>query len=49
MSWRHARLSELTLLELARIYRARQLAFSIEQNCVYLDADGADEHSPPAG
>jgi ElaA protein len=45
LSWRHARLDDLTPLELARIYRARQLVFSIEQNCVYLDADEADEHS----
>lgn len=32
-------------MELARIYRARQEVFSIEQNCVYLDADEADEQS----
>jgi ElaA protein len=32
-------------LELARIYRARQEVFAIEQNCVYLDADEADEQS----
>jgi ElaA protein len=43
--WRDARLADLTALELARIYRARQLVFTIEQNCVYLDADEADEHS----
>lgn len=43
--WRHARLQQLSPLELARIYRARQQVFSIEQNCVYLDADGADEQS----
>ncbi|MGY4831576.1 GNAT family N-acetyltransferase [Sphaerotilaceae bacterium SBD11-9] len=43
--WREGRLQELTPLELARIYRARQLVFSIEQNCVYLDADEADERS----
>ena len=29
-------------LELARIYRARQQVFTIEQDCVYLDADEAD-------
>ena len=45
LSWRVARLSELTPLELARIYRSRQEVFSIEQNCVYLDADEADEQS----
>ena len=32
-------------MELARIYRARQEVFAIEQNCVYLDADEADEQS----
>jgi len=45
LSWRHARLADLTPMELARIYRARQLVFSIEQNCIYLDADEADERS----
>jgi ElaA protein len=45
VTWRCARLQELTPLELARIYRARQQVFSIEQNCVYLDADEADECS----
>lgn len=45
LSWRCARLELLSSLELARIYRARQLVFSIEQDCVYLDADEADEHS----
>jgi ElaA protein len=45
LSWRHARLAELTPTELARIYRARQLVFAIEQNCIYLDADEADEHA----
>jgi ElaA protein len=43
--WRAGRLNDLIPLELARIYRARQLVFSIEQNCVYLDADEADEQS----
>jgi ElaA protein len=43
--WKNARLNELTPLELARIYRARQEVFAIEQNCVYLDADAADEQS----
>jgi len=45
LSWRCSRLAELGAVELARIYRARQEVFSIEQNCVYLDADEADEHS----
>ena len=45
LNWRHARLTELSAVELARIYRARQEVFSIEQNCIYLDADEADEQS----
>ncbi|MBC7992794.1 MAG: GNAT family N-acetyltransferase [Rhizobacter sp.] len=45
LSWRCVRLPELGALELARIYRARQEVFSIEQNCIYLDADEADEQS----
>lgn len=45
LHWRAARLAQLSPIELARIYRARQEVFSIEQNCVYLDADEADEHS----
>ena len=45
MIWREARLSELTPIELARIYRARQQVFTIEQDCIYLDADEADELS----
>lgn len=45
LHWRAARLEELSPLELARIYRARQQVFSIEQQCIYLDADTADECS----
>jgi ElaA protein len=45
LHWQTARLDMLTPLQLARIYRARQEVFSLEQNCVYLDADDADEHS----
>ncbi|MBX3620983.1 MAG: GNAT family N-acetyltransferase [Rhizobacter sp.] len=45
LDWRLARLDTLRPVELARIYRARQEVFSIEQNCVYLDADEADERS----
>lgn len=45
VQWQVARLDALTPLQLARIYRARQEVFSIEQNCVYLDADAADEQS----
>ena len=45
IDWRVCRFGELSLVELARIYRARQQVFSIEQQCVYLDADEADEVS----
>jgi ElaA protein len=45
LTWRAARLEALAPLELARIYRARQQVFAIEQQCVYLDADTADEYS----
>jgi len=45
VTWQCARLPELTALQLARIYRARQQVFSVEQDCVYLDADEADEQS----
>jgi ElaA protein len=44
LQWRAARLEALSPLELARIYRARQQVFCIEQQCIYLDADTADEH-----
>lgn len=40
--WRSCRFDELGLLELDRIYRARQQVFAIEQDCVYLDVDGVD-------
>lgn len=40
--WRSCRFDELALLELDRIYRARQQVFAIEQDCVYLDVDGVD-------
>lgn len=45
LDWRTCRFGELSPIELARIYRARQQVFSIEQQCVYLDADEADELS----
>lgn len=43
VSWRSCRFDELTLRELQFIYMARQQVFAIEQNCIYLDADGCDE------
>jgi ElaA protein len=45
IDWRFCRFGELSPIELARIYRARQQVFSIEQQCIYLDADEADEVS----
>lgn len=45
IDWRVCRFGELSAVELARIYRARQQVFTMEQQCVYLDADGADELS----
>ena len=44
-SWRWYRFDELNVFELQAIYMARQLVFSIEQNCAYLDVDGFDAHS----
>jgi len=36
---------ELTLQELYDIIRLREQVFVVEQNCVYLDADGKDENA----
>lgn len=43
IDWRVSRFSELSPVELARIYRARQQVFVVEQECIYLDADALDE------
>ncbi len=45
LRWHHARLADLPALELARIYRARQRVFVVEQTCIYLDADALDERA----
>jgi ElaA protein len=45
LTWRWCRFDELSVFELDAIYRARQQVFSIEQDCVYLDADGVDQAS----
>ncbi len=42
LTWRFCTFAELSVQELERIYTARQQVFLIEQNCVYLDADGRD-------
>ncbi len=43
ITWRECPFDGLTLRELQAIYMARQQVFTIEQNCIYLDADGCDE------
>lgn len=45
LTWRWCRFDELDVFELDAIYRARQQVFVIEQQCVYLDADGLDAQS----
>lgn len=43
LRWLGCRLDGLSVRQLQYIYRARQQVFGVEQNCAYLDADGADE------
>jgi len=43
LRWRCCRFDALGLVELQNIYAARQQVFVIEQQCIYLDADGHDE------
>ena len=45
LDWQNHRLESLSPLCLHRILRARQQVFAIEQHCIYLDADDADESS----
>lgn len=45
LDWQCRRLEALSPLAVHRILRARQQVFAIEQNCIYLDADDADESS----
>ena len=42
ITWRWLTFDQLTTDELYRIMRLRQQVFVVEQNCVYLDADGHD-------
>ncbi len=44
-TWRWCRFDALDVFELDAIFRARQQVFAIEQQCIYLDADGFDAHS----
>jgi len=41
-SWHDRAFAELTVRELYSITALRERVFVVEQNCVYLDADGAD-------
>jgi ElaA protein len=45
VDWRWRRFEALGVRELQYIYAARQQVFAIEQQCIYLDADGCDEHA----
>lgn len=45
LRWRWCAFDALSVHELQNIYTARQQVFSIEQQCIYLDADGCDEQS----
>jgi len=45
LTWRWCPFNQLSLRELQFIYMARQQVFSLEQQCIYLDADGYDEAS----
>lgn len=45
VAWRWCRFDELSVFELQNIYTARQQVFAMEQQCIYLDADGVDAHS----
>lgn len=45
MKWHCKKFSELLVTELYQIMKLRSEVFVVEQNCVYLDADGKDEKS----
>ncbi|MBA2540045.1 MAG: GNAT family N-acetyltransferase [Deltaproteobacteria bacterium] len=45
MQWHDKPFSELTVVELYAITALRERVFVVEQNCVYLDADGVDPTS----
>jgi len=45
LRWRWCAFDALSVHELQAIYMARQLVFAIEQQCIYLDADGCDAQS----
>lgn len=41
--WKSRSFHQLNVFELQAIYKLRQEVFILEQNCVYLDADGKDQ------
>ncbi len=45
MIWQYLRFDQLTTTRLYQILKIRQEVFAIEQNCVYLDADGKDVYA----
>ena len=45
LDWQCLRLEQMQPLSLHRMLRARQQVFSVEQQCIYLDPDEADEAS----
>jgi len=45
LTWRWCAFGELGVAELDAIYRGRQQVFVLEQQCIYLDADGFDAES----
>lgn len=42
--WQVARFDQLSLNQLYAVLQARSTVFVLEQNCVYLDMDGKDQH-----
>lgn len=41
--WKWKKFNDLSMLELYEIMAVRQIVFTVEQNCAYLDADGYDQ------
>lgn len=45
MQWQWCTFDKLTAEQLYEILRIRQEVFAVEQDCVYQDADGKDQHA----
>lgn len=45
MNWFCKKFNDLSVLELYLLMKLRSEVFVVEQNCVYLDADGKDENA----